>query len=36
MELNSKKLSSLKKIKAFSWEKVIEKLKSQILNPNNY
>ena len=36
MELNSKKLSSLKKIKAFSWEKVIEKLMSQILNPNNY
>lgn len=36
MELNSKKLCSLKRIKAFSWEKVIEKLKSQILHPNNY
>jgi len=36
MELNSKKLCSLKRIKAFSWEKVIEKLKFQILNSNNH
>lgn len=36
MELNSKKLRSLKRINAFSWEKVIGKLKIKILNSNNY
>lgn len=35
IELYSKKLSSLKRIDAFSWEKVIEKLEFQILNSNN-